>query len=74
MFAADVFEQNGKCYVVCSGDGISKEIKPERIMIAEKEYDVKEIHFFESFIGRLQVGFVVEGPKPVPNGEVTLVG
>ena len=72
MYAADTFEYNGKCFVVCSGDGISKSIKPERIKIQGTEYRVKEIHFFESFIGRLQVGFVVEGPKPVPKGYVVL--
>lgn len=72
MYAADSFEKNGKCYVVCSGDEINKSIKPAHIKIKETEYDVKEIHFFESFAGRLQVGFVVEGPRPVPMGEVII--
>ena len=73
MFVADVFSSDGKNFAVCSGAGITKNMQVNRIKVSNSEYDVKDACFFESLIGMMQVSFEVEGPLPVPIGEVSII-
>lgn len=73
MFVADAFSSDGKNYAVCSGPGINKNMQIKRIKVAGSEYNVKESRFFESFIGIMQVSLEVEGPLPIPMGEVSIL-
>ena len=73
MYSADTFIYDEKLCVVCSGEGITESLNPRRIMIGTKEYQVKEVSIVKSFIGDLQACFVVEGPQPIPLGEVVII-
>ena len=73
MFIADTFSLNGKNYAVCTGPEINRSMKPKGIQISEKYYKVKDVTFFEGFIGVLQAGFELDGPIPIPTGEAIII-
>ena len=73
MFIADSFAEKGRYFAACSGEGITRDMRCNAIVVEGKAYPVKEVCVRESFSGVYQAMLELAGPYLPPHSEFSLV-
>ena len=73
MLIADRFVNDGRVFVACIGDDISRDFTCTSIQVNDAVYKVKALEVRNSFSDRIQVLLEIEGSQLPPLGEFVIV-